>query len=198
MTRRHPPKEIDWNVVITLPEDTFREARGMLSRWVGSRVPATTTCSSCRWRSRAFFLLTSPRQLPKRRVFSTLSRMLCRCRRASNSTAARPSNAKRVPSRWAGSVIWRAGASMSGLHRRGFKGIISTQPEERFLDEALLAALPTPAPQDGSASPIRTGLSRSRPSINAPACRFGHAKICSDTRFSASIERATPVLDLDQ
>ena len=33
MTRRHPPKEIDWNVVITLPEDTFREARGMLSRW---------------------------------------------------------------------------------------------------------------------------------------------------------------------
>lgn len=27
------------------------------------------------------------------------------------------------------------------LHRRGFKGIISTQPEERFLDEALLAAL---------------------------------------------------------
>ncbi len=27
------------------------------------------------------------------------------------------------------------------LHRRGFKGIISTQPEERFLDETLLVAL---------------------------------------------------------
>lgn len=30
------------------------------------------------------------------------------------------------------------------LHRRGFKGALSTPKEERFLDEALLAALPEP------------------------------------------------------
>ena len=33
MTTLHAPKLADWNVVVTLPEQTFREARRMLGRW---------------------------------------------------------------------------------------------------------------------------------------------------------------------
>ena len=141
MTRRRALKEIDWNVVITLPEDTFREARRMLSRW--GRVEATGYCNVLVMQvadSRVFLADFAAAVAETPGLLNFVSHVVPLQESFQfDSSEAFEREARAVALGWLSDL---AGASFYvRLHRRGFKGIISTQPEERFLDEALLAAL---------------------------------------------------------
>jgi tRNA(Ser,Leu) C12 N-acetylase TAN1 len=141
MTTRRVQKLADWNVLVTLPENTFHEARRILSRW--GRIERTgyynvlvmhVADPSAFLADFASAVAETPGLLnfvshvvPVQQSFPF------------DSSEAFEREARAVA---LGRLSDLAGASFYvRLHRRGFKGIISTQPEERFLDEVLLNAL---------------------------------------------------------
>jgi tRNA(Ser,Leu) C12 N-acetylase TAN1 len=65
------------------------------------------------------------------------------------------------------------------LHRRGFRERLSSQEEERLLDEVPSSG---PARRAVSASTTRMRSSTWRRSATAPACRSGRARICPVSR----------------
>ena len=141
MTRRRALKEIDWNVVITLPEDTFRQARRMLTRW--GRVEATGYYNVLVMHvadPHAFLADFAAVVAETPGLLNFVSHVVPLQKSFQfDSSEDFEREARSIALGW---VSQLAGASFYvRLHRRGFKGIISTQPEERFLDEALLAAL---------------------------------------------------------
>jgi tRNA(Ser,Leu) C12 N-acetylase TAN1 len=138
---RRAPQPTDWNVLVTLPETTFREARRMLSHW-GRIAPtgyynvlvmhvadpdAFLTDFATAVAETPGLLNFVSHVVPAQETFQF------------DCTEAFEREARAVALGWLADL---AGASFYvRLHRRGFKGIISTQPEERFLDEVLLTAL---------------------------------------------------------
>jgi tRNA(Ser,Leu) C12 N-acetylase TAN1 len=131
----------EWNVVVTLPEATFREARKFLRR-----------CGEV-YRTGHFHVLAmrvdDPEALPAEianaaeaapGIFNTVSHVIPAQRCFDFTTAEEfEAKARNVAVLWAPRL---AGKSFHvRLHRRGFKGTWSTPKEERFLDEALLDAL---------------------------------------------------------
>ena len=133
----------DWNVIVTLPEATFREARRFLRRWGGVH------------RTGYFHILTLtvedvesfPAEVAKAiegkpGIFNILSHIIPAQRTFTFASAEEfEAKARDIAILWAPML---AGKSFHvRLHRRGFKGTLSTPKEERFLDETLLDALET-------------------------------------------------------
>jgi tRNA(Ser,Leu) C12 N-acetylase TAN1 len=131
----------EWNVVVTLPEATFREARKFLRRWGEVH------------RTRFFRVLVMTVDDPESFLaeigeviesapgtLNILSHIIPAQRTFTFASAEEfAAKARDIAILWAPML---AGKSFHvRLHRRGSKGTLSTPREERFLDEALLDAL---------------------------------------------------------
>ena len=131
----------DWNVVVTVPESTMREARKFLRRWGEI------------YRTGYFHVLAMHVDDPEGflaeigkaaeatpGIFNILSHVIPAQRTFDFASAGEfEATARDIAILWAPML---AGKSFHvRLHRRGFKGTLSTPKEERFLDETLLDAL---------------------------------------------------------
>jgi tRNA(Ser,Leu) C12 N-acetylase TAN1 len=133
----------DWNVIVTLPEATFREARKFLRRWgevhrTGYFHVLTLTVDDIKG-----FLEEVVKAIEEKPgTFNILSHIIPAQRTFSFTSAEEfEAKARDIAILWAPML---AGKSFHvRLHRRGFKGMLSTPKEERFLDETLLDALET-------------------------------------------------------
>jgi tRNA(Ser,Leu) C12 N-acetylase TAN1 len=135
------PSDADWNIIVTLPEQTFREARNLLRRWGKVRrthyynvLSATVPDPMEFLRDFGASVEASPGLLnfvshvmPAQRTFNF------------DSAAEFENRARDIALSWLPLLV--AASFHVRLHRRGFKGTLSTPDEERFLDAALLSAL---------------------------------------------------------
>lgn len=135
----HPA--VDWNVVVTLPENTFREACHLLARW--GRVARTRHFNvlAMTVRDPSKFLNefeAELRQTPG--LLNFVSHVIPAQATFDFDTAHEfETRARDVVCGWATRL---AGKGFHvRLHRRGLKGTLSTHDEERFLGEAIVAAL---------------------------------------------------------
>jgi tRNA(Ser,Leu) C12 N-acetylase TAN1 len=133
----------DWNVIVTLPEATFREARKFLRRWgevhrTGYFHVLTLTVDDVE-----SFLAEVAKVIEERPgTFNILSHIIPAQRTfAFDSAEEFEAKARDVAILWAPMLVGKS--FHVRLHRRGFKGRLSTPKEERFLDETLLDALET-------------------------------------------------------
>ena len=132
----------DWNVVVTLVEkNSFREAIRVLSRW--GQVGRTGFYNVLTMRvsdPQAFLGAFAAAVAETPGLLNLVSHVVPAQNGFSFTTSAEfEREARAIALGWLPDL---AGSSFYvRLHRRGFKGVIATQPEERFLDEALLAAL---------------------------------------------------------
>jgi tRNA(Ser,Leu) C12 N-acetylase TAN1 len=131
----------DWNVVVTLPEPTFREVRKFLRRWgeahrTGYFHVITLTVDDVE----SFPAEIAKAIEEKPGTLNILSHIIPAQRTFTFSSAEEfEARARDIAILWAPML---AGKSFHvRLHRRGFKGTLSTPKEERFLDETLLDAL---------------------------------------------------------
>jgi len=141
MATLHATRLADWNVVVTLPEQTFREASRMLGRW--GRVARTGyhNVLVMRVADPDAFLANFAAEVAETPGLLNLVSHVVPARRAFSFETSEvfEREARAIALGWLPGL---AGMSFYvRLHRRGLKGVISTQPEERFLDEALLTAL---------------------------------------------------------
>ena len=173
MTTRRVPRLTDWNVLVTLPENTFHEARRMLSQW--GRIEPTGYYNVLVMHvadPNAFLADFAAAVAETPGLLNFVSRVVpVQQSFPFDSSETFESEARGVALSWLADL---ADASFYvRLHRRGFKGIISTQPEERFLDEVLLNAKiesrSTSTPTASSASTPRTWRARSRNRSGSPA-----------------------------
>jgi len=136
-----PDMSDDWNVIVTLPEATFREARRFLRRWgevqrTGYFHVLTLTVEDVE----SFLTEVGKAVEEKPGTLNILSHIIP-AQQTFNFASAEEfeGKARDIAILWAPML---AGMSFHvRLHRRGFKGRLSTLKEERFLDEALLDAL---------------------------------------------------------
>lgn len=141
MTAPHATKLADWNVVVTLTEQTLRQARRTLQRW--GRVARTEFQNVLVMHvsdPKAFLAEFAAAVAEAPGLLNVLSHVVPAQRSFSfDGAEAFERQARAVALGWLPDL---AGSNFYvRLHRRGFKGVIATQPEERFLDEALLTAL---------------------------------------------------------
>lgn len=131
----------DWNVVVTLPENTFREACHLLARWGQVRrtrhfnVLAMTVIDPSK-----FFNEFEAAVHETPGLLNFVSHVVPAQATFDFDTVDEfEAHARDVVRGWTTRL---AGRSFHvRLHRRGFKGTLSTPHEERFLDEAIIAVL---------------------------------------------------------
>lgn len=131
----------DWNVVVTVPEATLREARKFLARWGEAH------------RTNHFHVLAMHVEEPETflaefgkvseenpGIFNIVSHVIPAQRTFDFMSAEEfEARARDIAILWAPMLAGRR--FHVRLHRRGFKGILSTPKEERFLDQTLLDTL---------------------------------------------------------
>ena len=131
----------DWNVLVTLPEATFREARKFLRRWGDVRRTGYFRVLTLTVDDIDSFLTEVGRAIEEKPGTLNILSHIIPSQRTFNFSSAEEFEAKARDI----AILWApmlAGMSFHvRLHRRGFKGRLSTPKEERFLDEALLDAL---------------------------------------------------------
>ncbi len=141
MRPSHTETLIDWNVVVTLPENTYREATRMLAHW--GKVGRTSFNNVLTMRvsdPRAFLVDFAVAIAVLPGLLNLVSHVVPAQRTFSfESTEEFEGEARAIALSWLPDLA--RSSFYVRLHRRGFKGILSTRPEERFLDAALLAAL---------------------------------------------------------
>jgi tRNA(Ser,Leu) C12 N-acetylase TAN1 len=135
------PSAADWNVLVTLAEPTFRIARKLLARWGTLRRTKYFNVTVMAVADPVSFLHEfnaaveqSPGILNAMSHVAPFEHLFEFDDAAEFETKAREIALNYVPLLIGKSFHVR-------LHRRGLKGTISTQTEERFLDETLLGAL---------------------------------------------------------
>jgi tRNA(Ser,Leu) C12 N-acetylase TAN1 len=138
-----PPqsKPADWNVIVTLAEDGFREAVRLLGKWGRVKRTSYYNVLGMKVENLEVFLAGFAAALadaPGIRNF--ISHVVPAQQTFEFADAAEfETQARAIALSWAPKL---GGKSFHvRLHRRGFKGVLSTPREERFLDEALLGVL---------------------------------------------------------
>jgi tRNA(Ser,Leu) C12 N-acetylase TAN1 len=130
-----------WNVVVTLPEATFWEARKFLRRWGAVHRTGYFHVLAMTVEDVEGFLAEIGETIEKNPGTLNILSHIIPAKRTFDFAGAEEFEAKARDI----AVLWApmlAGKSFHvRLHRRGFKGTLSTPKEERFLDEALLDAL---------------------------------------------------------
>lgn len=134
-------KPFDWNVVVTLPEGTYREARQSLSRWGTVRRTHYYNVLALKVADTAAFLREFEAAVAKAPGLLNFVSHVVPAEVAFDFADATEfeRRAREVALGWTNRLAGRR--FYVRLHRRGFKGLLSTPKEERFLDEALLDAL---------------------------------------------------------
>ena len=141
-----PPKRAagglsDWNVVITVLEDGFRDAFRVLRRWGSARRTAYYNVLVMTVADPSKLLVEFAAAVAESPGLLNSVSHLFPVQRAIDFASAEEfeARAREVALGWLASL---AGKSFHvRLHRRGLKGILSTPKEERFLDEVLLEGL---------------------------------------------------------
>jgi tRNA(Ser,Leu) C12 N-acetylase TAN1 len=136
-----PHISADWNVIVTLPEATFREARKFLRRWGEVHRTDYFHVLTLRVDDVENFLAELSKAVQEKPGTLNILSHVIPAQRTFNFTSAEEFEAKTRDI----AILWApmlAGTSFHvRLHRRGLKGKLSTPKEERFLDEVLLDAL---------------------------------------------------------
>ena len=131
----------DWNVIVTLPENTYREARSLLAKWGKVRRTGYFNVLAVKVPDPSKFLdefVEAVQEMPG--IGNIVSHVMPAQAVFDFRTAAEFEElARQVVLGWIGRLANKR--FHVRLHRRGFKGALSTPLEERFLDEALLASL---------------------------------------------------------
>jgi hypothetical protein len=135
------PVAPDWNVIVTLPEATFREARNFLRRWGKAHRTAYFRVLTLTVNDPERFLQEIAKAIEESPgILNLLSHVIPAQRTFDFASAEEFEAAARdIAILWAPALA--AKSFHVRLHRRGFKGLLSTAREERFLDETLLDAL---------------------------------------------------------
>ena len=134
-------KVIDWNVVVTVAERSFRDAVRLLGRWgTVARTAYYNVLAMKVANADAFLADFAAAVADTHGVLNFVSHVAPARETFDFATAEEfETRARALVIGW---VPKLAGNSFHvRLHRRGFKGVLSTPREERFLDETLLAAL---------------------------------------------------------
>jgi tRNA(Ser,Leu) C12 N-acetylase TAN1 len=141
MTTPHATKPADWNVVVTLPEQTFHEAWRVLSRWGQVRRTGYQNVLALRVADPDRFLADFSQAVAESPgLLNFVSHVVPAQRNFIFDSAEEfERQARDIALAWLPDLA--AASFHVRLHRRGFKGVIATQPEERFLDAVLLTAL---------------------------------------------------------
>jgi tRNA(Ser,Leu) C12 N-acetylase TAN1 len=130
----------DWNVVVTLPEQTYREARRLLGKWGALRRTPYYNVLGMKVENPGDFLArfsAAVEEAPG--ILNYVSHVVpAQQTFAFDTTEDFETQARNIALGWASELDGKS--FHVRLHRRGFKGRLSTPKEERFLDEALLAA----------------------------------------------------------
>lgn len=131
----------DWNVVVTLPEAAYREARQSLSRWGRVRRTHYYNVLAVKVADTAAFLREFEAAVANAPGLLNFLSHVVPAEVAFDFTDAGEfeRRAREIAIGWTDRLAGRR--FHVRLHRRGFKGLLSTPKEERFLDEALLDAL---------------------------------------------------------
>jgi tRNA(Ser,Leu) C12 N-acetylase TAN1 len=141
MTESADAAAADWNVVVTVPEATSREAQKFLRRWGDARRTGYFHVLAMHVDDPETFLAELGKaceEVPG--IFNILSHVIPAQRTFDFASAEEfEAKARDVAILWA--PMLKGKSFHVRLHRRGFKGRLSTPKEERFLDEALLDAL---------------------------------------------------------
>jgi hypothetical protein len=129
----------DWNVIVTLPEATFREPRQFLRRWGEVHRAGYFRVLTLTVEDVESFLAEVAKVIEAPGTLNILSHIIPAQRTFTFASAEEfEARARDIAILWAPML---AGKSFHvRLHRRGFKGTLSTPKEERFLDETLLDA----------------------------------------------------------
>lgn len=131
----------DWNVVVTLPEAAYREARRSLSRWGIVRRTRYYNVLALKVTDTAAFLREFEAAVAKTPGLLNFVSHVAPAEMAFDfaDAAEFERRAREIAIGWTDRLAGRR--FHVRLHRRGFKGVLSTPKEERFLDDALLDAL---------------------------------------------------------
>jgi tRNA(Ser,Leu) C12 N-acetylase TAN1 len=135
---RHPA---DWNVVVTVAEQGFRDAVRLLRKWGRvKRTPYYNVLGMTVERPDEFLVAFAAAVAESPGTLNCISHVIPVQHAFDFATPEEfEAQARAVALAW---VPQLGGKSFHvRLHRRGFKGALSTPREERFLDEALLSAL---------------------------------------------------------
>jgi tRNA(Ser,Leu) C12 N-acetylase TAN1 len=135
------PVEATWNVVATLSEDTFRDAVRLLGRWGKVKRTHFYNVLAMRVEDPAGFLRDFTAAVAESPgLLNTVSHVMPGQRMFDFATREEfEQKAREIVLVWVPDL--RGASFYVRLHRRGYKGVLSSQPEERLLDEALLQAL---------------------------------------------------------
>jgi tRNA(Ser,Leu) C12 N-acetylase TAN1 len=141
---QRPPVErhvADWNVVVTVAEQGFRDAVRLLRKWGRvKRTPYYNVLGMTVESPDEFLAAFAAAIAASPGILNSISHVIP-AQQAFDFARAEEfeARARALALAW---VPQLSGKSFHvRLHRRGFKGVLSTPREERFLDEALLSAL---------------------------------------------------------
>jgi tRNA(Ser,Leu) C12 N-acetylase TAN1 len=135
------PAAADWNVVVTLAERSFREAVRLLRKSGTVKRTAYYNVLGMKVADPEVFLADFAAAVgASPGILNFVSHVVPAQETFDFSTAEEfEARARAIALAWAPKL---SGKSFHvRLHRRGFKGVLSTPREERFLDEALLSVL---------------------------------------------------------
>lgn len=136
-----PRRAADWNVVITLPENTFREACRLLGKWGVVRRTRYYNVLAMTVPDPLKFLVEFEAALRESPGILNIVSHVVPAEATVDFAGAEEfeARARGIVLGWLGRL---GGKSFYvRLHRRGFRGVLSTPHEERFLDDALTTAL---------------------------------------------------------
>ncbi len=148
MSPSRATRAIDWNVVVTVAEQSFREALNLLRKWgtVG-RTAYYNVLAMKVANADAFLADFAAAVADSPGILNFVSHVVPAHATFDFNTAVEfEARARAVALDWAPKL---QGKSFHvRLHRRGLKGVLSTPREEQSLDETLLAALEGMGPID--------------------------------------------------
>jgi tRNA(Ser,Leu) C12 N-acetylase TAN1 len=140
-SHRGGPEAAGWNVIVTLAEPTARAARKMFARWGRLRATHFYNVHVLEVESPERFLAEFAASAEREPGLLNAVSHVVPLQHLFDFVSPEEFEAK------ASEAVLRLAPHLGGksfhvrLHRRGFKGVLSTPKEERFLDEVLLNAL---------------------------------------------------------
>ena len=169
----------DWNVVVTLTEQSFRDAVKLLARWGVVKRTHYYNVVGMKVADIGAFLADFAAALAASPGILNFISHVVPAQRTFDFSTAEEFEARAAGSRWTGRRYSAARAFMCGCIGEGSKAFCRRPMRSGFSTRQYWRHSETPA---GSSSPIRMPSFKSRRSTGGQACRFGRA-----TEFGATL-----------